>query len=82
MRLVLCDDNRILCEALASVLQARGHRILAIATRRRGRHRGRGHAPSPMRACWTCASRTAAVSTRPGRYGAASRDARSWCFPA
>src|ERR1700733_1404929 len=31
MRLVLCDDNRILCEALASVLQARGHRILAIA---------------------------------------------------
>jgi two-component system, NarL family, nitrate/nitrite response regulator NarL len=32
MRLVLCDDNRILCEALASVLQARGHRILAIAT--------------------------------------------------
>ena len=33
MRLVLCDDNRILCEALASVLQARGHRVLAIATR-------------------------------------------------
>ena len=33
MRLVLCDDNRILCEALASVFQARGHRILAIATR-------------------------------------------------
>jgi two-component system nitrate/nitrite response regulator NarL len=32
MRLVLCDDNRILCEALASVLQARGHRVLAIAT--------------------------------------------------
>jgi two-component system, NarL family, nitrate/nitrite response regulator NarL len=32
MRLVLCDDNRILCEALASILQARGHRILAIAT--------------------------------------------------
>lgn len=33
MRLVLCDDNRILCEALASVLQAHGHRVLAIATR-------------------------------------------------
>jgi two-component system nitrate/nitrite response regulator NarL len=33
MRLVLCDDNRILCEALASVLQARGHHVLAIATR-------------------------------------------------
>ena len=33
MRLVLCDDNRILCEALASVFQARGHRILAITTR-------------------------------------------------
>jgi two-component system, NarL family, nitrate/nitrite response regulator NarL len=32
MRLVLCDDNRILCEALASILKARGHRILAIAT--------------------------------------------------
>jgi len=31
MRLVLCDDNRILCEALASVLQARGHLVLAIA---------------------------------------------------
>jgi two-component system, NarL family, nitrate/nitrite response regulator NarL len=29
MRLVLCDDNRILCEALASVLQAHGHRVLA-----------------------------------------------------
>jgi two-component system, NarL family, nitrate/nitrite response regulator NarL len=33
MRLVLCDDNRILCEAFASVLQARGHSVLAIATR-------------------------------------------------
>jgi two-component system, NarL family, nitrate/nitrite response regulator NarL len=33
MRLVLCDDNRLLCEALASILQARGHRILAITTR-------------------------------------------------
>ncbi|HEX3955874.1 MAG TPA: response regulator transcription factor [Trebonia sp.] len=32
MRLVLCDDNRILCEAFASVLQARGHHVLAIAT--------------------------------------------------
>ena len=31
-RLVLCDDNRILCEALASILQARGHPVLAIAT--------------------------------------------------
>jgi two-component system, NarL family, nitrate/nitrite response regulator NarL len=33
MRLVLCDDNRILCDALASVFQAHGHRVLAIATR-------------------------------------------------
>jgi two-component system, NarL family, nitrate/nitrite response regulator NarL len=33
MRLVLCDDNRILCEALASVLEARGHQVLAITTR-------------------------------------------------
>lgn len=33
MRLVLCDDNRILGEALASVLQARGHQVLAVATR-------------------------------------------------
>jgi two-component system, NarL family, nitrate/nitrite response regulator NarL len=32
MRLVLCDDNRILCEALAIALEARGHRVLAIAT--------------------------------------------------
>jgi two-component system, NarL family, nitrate/nitrite response regulator NarL len=32
VRLVLCDDNRILCEALASILQARGHLVLAIAT--------------------------------------------------
>jgi len=32
MRLVLCDDNRLLCEALASILQSRGHRILAITT--------------------------------------------------
>lgn len=33
MRLVMCDDNRILCEALGSVLQARGHQIVAITTR-------------------------------------------------
>lgn len=33
MRLVLCDDNRMLCEALSSVLEARGHRVLAITTR-------------------------------------------------
>jgi two-component system, NarL family, nitrate/nitrite response regulator NarL len=32
MRLVLCDDNRILCEALASLLQAHGHQVLAVAT--------------------------------------------------
>jgi len=32
MRLVLCDDNRISCEALAVALQARGHQALAIAT--------------------------------------------------
>jgi two-component system, NarL family, nitrate/nitrite response regulator NarL len=32
MRLVLCDDNRILCEALASILQANGHQVLAMAT--------------------------------------------------
>lgn len=32
MRLVLCDDNRILCEALAFVLQSRGHEVEAIAT--------------------------------------------------
>jgi len=33
MRLVLCDTNRMLCEALGSVLEARGHRVLAITTR-------------------------------------------------
>jgi hypothetical protein len=32
MRLVLCDRNRILCEALAATLQARCHQVLAIAT--------------------------------------------------
>jgi ActR/RegA family two-component response regulator len=32
MRLVLCDDNRIFCEALAVAHEARGHRALAIAT--------------------------------------------------
>lgn len=32
MRLVLCDDNRILCEALASVLGTYGHHVLGIAT--------------------------------------------------
>jgi two-component system, NarL family, nitrate/nitrite response regulator NarL len=32
MRLVLCDDNRILGEALASIFQAHGHRVLAITT--------------------------------------------------
>ena len=32
MRLVLCDDNRLLCEALAFVLEAHGHRVVAVAT--------------------------------------------------
>jgi len=32
VQLVLCDSNRIFCEALASMLQTRGHRVLAIAT--------------------------------------------------
>jgi two-component system nitrate/nitrite response regulator NarL len=32
MQLVLCDDNRILAEALASVFEARGHQVLAVAT--------------------------------------------------
>src|SRR5208282_5830983 len=32
MRLVMCDDNRILCEALASIFQARGHEVVVIAT--------------------------------------------------
>jgi two-component system nitrate/nitrite response regulator NarL len=32
MQLVLCDKNRILCEALAATLQACGHQVLAIAT--------------------------------------------------
>ena len=31
MRLVLCDDNRILCEALAVTLERRGHKVLATA---------------------------------------------------
>jgi two-component system nitrate/nitrite response regulator NarL len=32
MRLVLCDDNRILCEALGVALEACGHQIAATAT--------------------------------------------------
>jgi two-component system, NarL family, nitrate/nitrite response regulator NarL len=32
MRLVLCDDNRILCEALGVALDARGHQVMATAT--------------------------------------------------
>jgi DNA-binding NarL/FixJ family response regulator len=32
MRLVFCDDNRILCDALASALEAHGHEALAITT--------------------------------------------------
>jgi two-component system nitrate/nitrite response regulator NarL len=32
MRLVLCDGNRLLCEALGAVLEERGHKVLAIAT--------------------------------------------------
>lgn len=32
MRLVLCDDNRILCEALGVALERRGHVVLTTAT--------------------------------------------------
>lgn len=32
MRLVLCDDNRILCEALGAVLELHGHEVLAAVT--------------------------------------------------
>jgi len=32
MRLVICDGNRILGEALAATLQARGHEVAAVAT--------------------------------------------------
>jgi two-component system, NarL family, nitrate/nitrite response regulator NarL len=32
MRLVLCDDNRILCEALGVALEMRGHKVLATTT--------------------------------------------------
>jgi two-component system nitrate/nitrite response regulator NarL len=32
VRLVLCDDNRILCEALGVALEARGHHVLATTT--------------------------------------------------
>jgi len=30
--LVLCDENRILCEALGATLEARGHQVVAITT--------------------------------------------------
>jgi two-component system, NarL family, nitrate/nitrite response regulator NarL len=32
MRLVLCDKNRILCEALGSALETQGHQVVGIAT--------------------------------------------------
>jgi DNA-binding NarL/FixJ family response regulator len=32
MRLVFCDDNRILCEALAAAMEAWGHQVVAITT--------------------------------------------------
>lgn len=32
MRLVLCDDQRILAEALGAALEARGHQVLAVTT--------------------------------------------------
>lgn len=32
MRLVLCDENRILCEALVAALAERGHQVVAIAS--------------------------------------------------
>lgn len=32
MRLVLCDDQRILCEALATALAERDHQVLAVTT--------------------------------------------------
>ena len=32
MRLVLCDDNRILCEALAVAMEGWGHQIVAITS--------------------------------------------------
>ena len=32
MRLVLCAGNRMLCEALATILESRGHQVVAIAT--------------------------------------------------
>jgi two-component system, NarL family, nitrate/nitrite response regulator NarL len=32
MRLVLCDENRILCEALGASMEARGHQVVAITT--------------------------------------------------
>ena len=32
MRLVLCDDNRILCEALGAALEGHGHQVLAAVT--------------------------------------------------
>lgn len=32
MRLVLCDDNRIMCEALAAAMEGWGHQVVAITT--------------------------------------------------
>lgn len=32
MRLVLCDDHKVLADALAAALEARGHQVLAVTT--------------------------------------------------
>lgn len=32
MRIILCDKNRILCEALGAAMEARGHQVVAITT--------------------------------------------------
>ena len=46
MRLVLCDGNRILCEALAAALTAAGHEVAAVAaTASDGIEAVSGHAP-------------------------------------
>jgi DNA-binding NarL/FixJ family response regulator len=46
MRLVLCDGNRILCEALAAALTAAGHEVAAVAaTASEGLEAVSGHMP-------------------------------------
>ena len=73
VRIVLCDNNRILCEALAPMLQACGHPVLAIATTASDSIAAVA-TNRPDACCSICASQTAASRCRPGNTRPRSGD--------